>query len=635
MSDVFASPKSQVDGADFKNNKGSSNSNTSSPSTSSFNISGHGKETPRWSVLHNRMKCAAKDDKMDPLKRGSILIEHLSEIHKLAASQVILGEEEQTSEHSNDTEEAVPVPCIPSDAMVLSGIELFNEKPRKGVDFFITNRLLERTPVSVAEFLHTCPLLNKKSIGDYLGDSDQFSISTLEAFIARFNFQDLDFDMALRQLLYCFRLPGEAQKIDRIVQKFANQFYQDNIKSGIFEDPDAVYILAFAIILLNTDGHSPAIKPTMTKPKFIKSLARINNGKDLPVDFVEDLFDRISADEIKMDPAAAQFPYAVKKGWLNIRVKGKVTEKWSRKWCILSEGSLYFFRKPTDVTPTRFLHPDTVITPKKEVKGKKYCFMLNHSSPPLLLELLNANESSSKKSNNKPLSSQYIYQQMLILSNKEKPRPPRFWDSVTEKVGDPLKQRQLAQLEAMLPGNNNSGDIGDTDSVSSVDTLSESSSAYYDEDISLSSSSSISSSTSSSPNSPLSTSSQPHGQFLHSTDPKKKGFSLRFGKQKKEQLANLQENSIPNYPHTTSTTTTTTVINNNPVSPNSFTHSTKTQYLQGWSHLSHSLVEYLDILNSPQSPIDTKQWQPKQLWWQQQYNQQHNQFTSHSTLFYI
>jgi Sec7-like guanine-nucleotide exchange factor len=63
----------------------------------------------------------------------------------------------------------------------------------------------------------------------------------------------------VRYYLNKFRLPGEAQKIDRIMEKFAKKYVSDKPKE--FEHPDAAYVLAFAVIMLNTDLHNANIKP--------------------------------------------------------------------------------------------------------------------------------------------------------------------------------------------------------------------------------------------------------------------------------------------------------------------------------------------------------------------------------------
>jgi Sec7 domain len=51
------------------------------------------------------------------------------------------------------------------------------------------------------------------------------------------------------------RLPGEAQKIDRIVEAFAARFCECNPEA--YASADGAYLLAFAIIMLNTDAHNP------------------------------------------------------------------------------------------------------------------------------------------------------------------------------------------------------------------------------------------------------------------------------------------------------------------------------------------------------------------------------------------
>ena len=60
-------------------------------------------------------------------------------------------------------------------------------------------------------------------IGDYLGHHDEAHVSVMHAFIDGIDFASLSFDAAIRTFLNGFRLPGEAQKIDRIMEKFAEK----------------------------------------------------------------------------------------------------------------------------------------------------------------------------------------------------------------------------------------------------------------------------------------------------------------------------------------------------------------------------------------------------------------------------
>ena len=50
-------------------------------------------------------------------------------------------------------------------------------------------------------------------IGDYLGEKSDFNEAVLKAFVELHDFTDLILVQALRQFLWSFRLPGEAQKV--------------------------------------------------------------------------------------------------------------------------------------------------------------------------------------------------------------------------------------------------------------------------------------------------------------------------------------------------------------------------------------------------------------------------------------
>lgn len=103
-----------------------------------------------------------------------------------------------------------------------------------------------------------------------------------------------------------FRLPGEAQRIDRIVDTFAQCFFEDNAgdhQRCPFKDQDTVYLLVFAIIMLNTDLHkndSNARRATksMTKTEFTNNLrgAIINEG--FSKEYLSDIYDSIKANPI-------------------------------------------------------------------------------------------------------------------------------------------------------------------------------------------------------------------------------------------------------------------------------------------------------------------------------------------------
>lgn len=95
-------------------------------------------------------------------------------------------------------------------------------------------------------------------IGDYLGEREELPQKVMHAYVDTFDFHGMDIDEAIRTFFQGFRLPWEAQKIDRIVEKFAEHYFKCNPKT--FTSADTAYVLAYSSIMLNTDAHNPLVK---------------------------------------------------------------------------------------------------------------------------------------------------------------------------------------------------------------------------------------------------------------------------------------------------------------------------------------------------------------------------------------
>ncbi|KAF2282658.1 hypothetical protein GH714_043768 [Hevea brasiliensis] len=178
------------------------------------------------------------------------------------------------------------------------GISLFNRKPKKGIEFLINANKVGNSPEEIAAFLKNASGLNKTLIGDYLGEREDLSLKVMHAYVDSFDFHGMEFDEAIRVFLQGFRLPGEAQKIDRIMEKFAERYCKCNLK--VFTSADTAYVLAYSVIMLNTDAHNPMVKNKMSADDFIRNNRGIDDGKDLPEEYLRSLFERISRNEIKM-----------------------------------------------------------------------------------------------------------------------------------------------------------------------------------------------------------------------------------------------------------------------------------------------------------------------------------------------
>lgn len=97
------------------------------------------------------------------------------------------------------------------------------------MEWLFANHAVMHDAASVARYLRSERTLNRRKIGELLGETLQaFNMDVLESYVANFNFDGLPFARALRMFLTTFHLPGEAQKIERIVEAFAAQYHACN-----------------------------------------------------------------------------------------------------------------------------------------------------------------------------------------------------------------------------------------------------------------------------------------------------------------------------------------------------------------------------------------------------------------------
>ncbi|GFY88509.1 sec7 domain-containing protein [Actinidia rufa] len=149
--------------------------------------------------------------------------------------------------------------------------------------------------------------LDKNLVGDFLGNHDEFCVQVLHEFAWTFDFQDMNLDTALRLFLETFRLPGESQKIQRVLEAFSERYYEQSPQ--ILANKDAALLLSYSLIMLNTDQHNVQVKKKMTEEDFIRNNRHINGGNDLPREFLSELYHSICKNEIRTTPEqGAGFP---------------------------------------------------------------------------------------------------------------------------------------------------------------------------------------------------------------------------------------------------------------------------------------------------------------------------------------
>lgn len=231
--------------------------------------------------------------------------------------------------------------------------QVFNKHASRGLQFLLDSGLVSEpiTSATVATFLRNGIVvgLDKKQIGAYLGEAgkspvagksppcwerDWFHKEVLKIYCSLFRFENQSLLDGLRMFLATFRLPGEAQQIDRILQAFADSCGQvcEESSSGrlrIFsEDPkrasDAAYLLSFSIIMLNTDRHNTNIREDrkMSCEAFIKNNSDYGRditepGKEFPPEYLAGIYDSINEEEIRTEGEGADGAMTVER-WKDV-----------------------------------------------------------------------------------------------------------------------------------------------------------------------------------------------------------------------------------------------------------------------------------------------------------------------------
>ena len=183
--------------------------------------------------------------------------------------------------------------------IIIQGSTKFNQNPMSGIAYLAQQGIIEdpNDPQSVTQFLKSTTWISKNVLGEFL--TKRSNEPLLEAFIDLFDFSGMRVDEAFRHLLGSFRLPGEAPLINKIVSAFSERYCTNDTPKEI-SDKDAIYVLTYAIIMLNTDQHNPNVKGQnrMSHQDFAKNLRGVNGGHDFAPEYLEKIFDSIKTNEI-------------------------------------------------------------------------------------------------------------------------------------------------------------------------------------------------------------------------------------------------------------------------------------------------------------------------------------------------
>ncbi|KWX15598.1 Sec7-like guanine nucleotide exchange factor [Giardia duodenalis assemblage B] len=109
----------------------------------------------------------------------------------------------------------------------------------------------------------------------------------------------LPVEEALRDILSCFKLPGEGQVIARIMTYISYAYVKAD--TAVIKHHQICNGLMFAIVMLNTDLHNKAIKTQrMTKSTFFKNTKYIDTDDLLTRELLDSIYDNIAANPFSL-----------------------------------------------------------------------------------------------------------------------------------------------------------------------------------------------------------------------------------------------------------------------------------------------------------------------------------------------
>ncbi|CAL6102892.1 Sec7_family protein [Hexamita inflata] len=185
--------------------------------------------------------------------------------------------------------------------------ERFNksENPLKSFSTFINEGLTTTQSSDIVKFIvENNRYLNKKLIGEMFGGNKDVNKNLLSAY-KEYVFRVFKCDpsnmavhylQSLRVFLSFFKIPGEAQQIDRILQKFSFGFSENSKMKQ-----ESAYILSYATMMLNTDIHNHAVKEKMSCSDFVRNTKRADKHNDFEDQFLKNLFEEINANPLTLD----------------------------------------------------------------------------------------------------------------------------------------------------------------------------------------------------------------------------------------------------------------------------------------------------------------------------------------------
>ena len=240
------------------------------------------------------------------------------------------------------TESEPDLPIEVEDA-VADAVFQFNRNPKNGIARLCEVFNVTQTPKHIAELMHNVPGLLGDKIGEYLSKRGNEFI--LQYYFDKFDLRCPFLDAMRTALSGAMHLPGEGELIDRVVEAFATIYTSQN--PGVFASISSAHILAYALILLNSDLHNPGVPRRMTQEEFISHLRPSILEKEISDEQLRVIYTDIKQNPFTFNSSSADQFFALSAPRLRGFLKKK-SDRWNSFWTlhffVLTNSCLYYFQ---------------------------------------------------------------------------------------------------------------------------------------------------------------------------------------------------------------------------------------------------------------------------------------------------
>ncbi|EPB88170.1 hypothetical protein HMPREF1544_05002 [Mucor circinelloides 1006PhL] len=175
----------------------------------------------------------------------------------------------------------------------------------------------------------------KERMAEWLGQGKPFENAVLHQYMQFFVFTEMRLDSAFRKLCSKLYFKAEAQQIDRILESFANRYWDCNPEC-LFGSADVVYAVVYSLLLLNTDLHvAQGNHARMTRSEFIRNtMSTVRDQRDH-----EELMGHKKRSALSSRNWESELEYYLKEMYISVK-NYQILQPLSRKSSLSKRGSI-------------------------------------------------------------------------------------------------------------------------------------------------------------------------------------------------------------------------------------------------------------------------------------------------------